>query len=709
MEGLKDVMVSQAHGLIHDAYSERHHFMSGDHLGLCRFEKDQKEQFRVVPNDIEWLIDQKPKPIDSLGPQERRALYSLCQESFHRFFIDRLATDETCDWIMEKPVFKDFGNTTGKHKLWIYGGEGCGKSFLARHIIDSILPSRGQEPVYCFVSDSVPGRGNLEALLRATLHQASRLAPETVSGVLLPTFDAAQNREAHDDEIWAEPILKSLWPEAMAKVTAQRPLAFVIDGLDEISRECQEGFFSCLEKFENNLGEDARNERQPAEKSGGDKPPTTRFILLILSRNHPQLDSQAARHGFGRYNMTPQDARADIERTVKAGLDNVWKSLTQVDEMDLRQDTEPRAGMDSRWDMDFHPEMVPRQIKGKEGRTRKNIVRGSKGTYAHPAGTMEKKPPGQVDRVEPRQQEASKDIIKISKGKNIHAAKIAEQKPLKRTDGVDPGVDKVCKSIVDGSKGTYLHAATVVEHLGRTPLVSEIQILKLVEKLPHDLKQLYDHILRNTFAKTDNLPFIEQVLLWALFQKDRLKVAEFNIAQALGLAINKHPENSVHPEVLRDLLDDNIKIKLDLYCGHIVKFSEERLEFIHGSLRSYFLAQPSKFHPELELDERRSHTLLANICIAYLTLPYFSNSGPALEPGRMDLWESKVRKRIRDHAFVRYAALNWFKHLADARRAWPGPNTKAFQGREKLEDGNTEYAKCWTEVWWFFTRGPNEE
>ncbi|RYP52065.1 hypothetical protein DL768_002748 [Monosporascus sp. mg162] len=319
---------------------------------------------------------------------------------------------------------------------------------------------------------------------------------------------------------------------------------------------------------------------------------------------------------------------------------------------------------------------------------------------------MEKKSPGQVDCVEP-QQEAFKDIIKISKGTDIHAATVAEQKPLKLVDKVDPdaqkrvekgktahdlgqrrpqpwaarptihtspstprcpkggygiattrrspgvkyynnnnnnnnnkkvdpGQDKVCKSIVDRSKGTCLHAATVVEHLSRTPHVNKIQILKVVEKLPHGMKEL-------------------------------LKVAEVNIAHALGLAIDKHPENSVTPEVLRDLLDDNIKIKLDLYCGHIVKLREERLEFIHGSLWSYFLAKLSKSHPELDLDERRSHTLPANICIAYVTLPCFANSGPALEPGRMDLWESKVRKRIRDHAFVRYAALDWYKYLADAR------------------------------------------
>ncbi|EJT69627.1 hypothetical protein GGTG_12511 [Gaeumannomyces tritici R3-111a-1] len=45
-------------------------------------------------------------------------------------------------------------------------------------------------------------------------------------------------------------------------------------------------------------------------------------------------------------------------------------------------------------------------------------------------------------------------------------------------------------------------------------------------------------------------------------------------------------------------------------------------------------------------------------CIVYLNMEYFADSGEPREPDGMGLWESKVRRRVRQYPFVRYAALN---------------------------------------------------
>jgi hypothetical protein len=283
---------------------------------------------------------------------------------------------------------------------------------------------------------------------------------------------------------------------------------------------------------------------------------------------------------------------------------------------------------------------------------------------------------------------------------------------LRKTDGSQSLREEACRSIVEGSKGNYLWATLVVEYLGRTKVVSEIQIIRLVRWLPGDVQRLYHHILLEIVesARGYTYGFFKQVIRWALFQNARLKPAEFNIAQALGIAIEAGPAKMITTRGLEDSLDDNIKIRVDVCCGHLVQFRDEQLDFVHGSLRSFLLAQGSELFAgqnlDLNLDEGVSHAALADICIVYLNMPYFSDSGAAPTPATMDLWESKVRRRIKDHAFVRYAALNWYQHVAEAGRSWPGANIKAVLDRGRLVDGSTEHAKCWAEVWWFFTRGP---
>ena len=286
---------------------------------------------------------------------------------------------------------------------------------------------------------------------------------------------------------------------------------------------------------------------------------------------------------------------------------------------------------------------------------------------------------------------------------------------LQKTDGSQSLREETCRSIVEGSKGNYLWAILVVEYLGRIRVVSEIQIMRVVMRLPGDVQRLYHHILPDIVesGRGYTYGFFKQVIRWALFQNARLKPAEFNIAQALGMAIEAGPEKMITTRRLENSLDDNIKIRVDVCCGHLVQFRDERLDFVHGSLRSFLLAQGSELFAglnlDLNLDERVSHAALADICIVYLNMPYFSDSGAAPTPATMDLWESKVRRRIKDHAFIRYAALNWYQHVAEAGRSWPGANVKAVLDRGRLVDGNTEHAKCWAEVWWFFTRGPTAD
>jgi hypothetical protein len=517
------------------------------------------------------------------------------------------------EWLASEP---------DKERLWIHGKQGCGKSFLAQHLIAKLregttLNENGV--IHCFLSDSHPSRGNLQALLRATLHQALRLVPELVEKFLLRPFEDAEQQRSEHHDIWTRDILLSIWVDAMAEAVARRPLTLVVDGLDEMGMDCQEMFFDCLDRLPNKT----REVFEKLEEAESDTAlPTLRF--LVLSRGESHIGARLGQLGFKTYGIQVNDTQEDIRRTVSAGLSFLEGS-------------------------------------GRGGTTR---------------------------------------------------------------------LEGICNRIADDSNGSYLWANLVVEELKRTRKTSREQILSALDGyLPSDVDKLYAHALHELRNTPKSGAFVRQVLQWALFQQESLKLAEFQIADALAKATTRHPNQAVTPETLAPCLDDNIKPRVDFHCGHLVKFQDGRLTLAHHTLKRYLSTQTSAdpSSSEFFLDPETCHATLANLCMSYLTMPVFSDSGPPQDyTTPTSSWESKVRRRVKTYPFVRYAALYWYKHLAAAGPAWPAPeitlpsnasqelfmynpspSSREDQLKRKflLEDDKSEYARCWTEVWWFFVRG----
>ncbi|KAK0703666.1 hypothetical protein B0T26DRAFT_807175 [Lasiosphaeria miniovina] len=597
MKGMERVLVDKVYGLMH-AHTEYHSTLSGDHLSICQFAKSQEGAFKPVASQMEFLLGRKPKVLDRAGYEAKRALYSLCPNAFHCYFLDRQPTKGTCGWIAERQEFQGWlANKPGSERLWISGQPGCGKSFLAKHIITELIPSPYQEDViHCFLSDTLPSRGNIQALLRATLHQALRLEPELVVDFLMPTFSEAQRRDVGDQDIWTRDVLVLLWAGAMAQIAKRRALIMVIDGIDEIGPECRETFFSCLEEL------------------GAKMQDPSRTRVLLISRNEGQIKEHLDKQGFKTYLMKPEDTEMDMLSTVNDGLGYLWNH------------------------------------------TRYNI----------------------------------EDL-----------------------EGSRDGQDDIGSIIAHRSGGVYLWIILVPEILRRDGKMDESRMAEKVRGFPQSIEGLYGHTLGGMHdRRRDTAAFIRQALTWAVFQQRGLKVAELNTALALAKASLVSPGQTVTPQGLASFLDDNIKAKLNFYCGQLVKFHDGRLTLVHRSLKTYLTTATatSELGVEFFLDQQSSHAVLASVCVMYLTMAYFCDSCHHLEATEPSYWETKVRKRIREHGFVRYAALYWFKHVAAAGPKWPGIGGKDSLDRKMLlEDDSTEYAKCWTEVWWFLTRGATQQ
>ena len=270
---------------------------------------------------------------------------------------------------------------------------------------------------------------------------------------------------------------------------------------------------------------------------------------------------------------------------------------------------------------------------------------------------------------------------------------------------------KISDTIVKDSDGNYLWATMAVEHLRRSPEINEEALEE--ENLPRDVNKLYDVILEKVLRRPNSASFATLALQWGLFQEGKLNAAEFNTAQAVAMAREKkasegNPNNDLSQEDLDEFMTGNIKAKVNFHCGQLVSLRDERLELVHSSLGTYLTARAGKF------GERQGHKDLANTCMAYLTMPQFQNrEATDQKQDWADQWESKVRRRIRKHAFLRYAARHWYQHLHVAGPILRKFDPKVTQILDKLDprprpDGKADpkpHAVSWSEAWWFLTKG----
>ncbi|RYP29051.1 hypothetical protein DL767_006913 [Monosporascus sp. MG133] len=609
MQGLGEPFVSMVHGRLR-APTEHHETIAGDHLGLCKFEREDTISFLPVWNGINDLILQTPKAIDRIGRHGKKALYALCTDEFHSQPLGKKPTSGTCDWVSEQREIKGWlSSDLNKQKLWICGPPACGKSYLARHIISQLGEITPNDVIYCFITTTIPSHGDLQAILRSTLHQALRLEPEVINKIFHPEPQPEERNAGEavvERNFWTNEKLKCLWPEIMAEVTARRPIIAVIYGLDELGKDDREEFFNCLGRFEEKITS-----------------PQNWKLLLVSCED---IKTEAAEHGFERFDAKPAEITGDLIKSIQEGLDRVWttRRLPNID---------------------------------------RNV-----------------------------QDEICEKIKERSDGVYLSASLIADD--LSRDRDVRSEAD-IMKRLNDLSRDRDVR--------------SEADIMKRLNdsKFPTNLIRVYKYVLDRMSRTREIADLVDQALLWAAFQKEALKPAEFNIAQAVGRALKKYRDGPITDKELEEFLDDNIAMTLEFHCGHLVKFQDGRLELVHGSLRRYLIAQRS--------GSGGPNATLAGVCVTYLTMSHFEEPGDGPDPERMYLWESKVHRRVNRHKFVRYTSLHWHDHISEAGGCWPGEHEQSTMTKQSmmtrralLENDNTGYARSWTEVWWYFTMWPDQ-
>ncbi|KAI0532177.1 hypothetical protein GGR58DRAFT_191520 [Xylaria digitata] len=630
----------------------------GDHLGLCKFGRGKFEdaRFRVVWKGMEKMIKESPKQ-KKLTKERTKALDSLCSDVLCQSMMAKKPMAKSGEWMFERAEFTAWLNQrSSKQGLWVVGRPGCGKSYLAKHIIDK-LRGRG-DPVVCAflyeprptnldvwqllseilqqaldiepelhhnqpslkssevrsllteayrrvpirpIHKSHPAENNVSGLLAATLRQVLEIAPELVADILKRLWKGDKPPDG-----WT-PDFKALWLEAMSKALEKHRIVAIIDGFDKMERQCQEAFLETLEQLKKTLqarGKASRTRRKASSASQD-------LRLLFFSNEYSKLYSDSEKYGFSRYAIETKDTGADITTVVNRRLE----VLNRI--------------------------------------------------HKYPSEIQEK-----IGEVVPK-----------------------------------------------AANGIYLRAELILGGLKHSRY-SEDDLHELLDRPPKDTAGLYDHLFGKIWAQEEYRRSVKQVLSWVTFQQEGLNPAELSVGRALQRARQNTDGGSVSYEQVCEFLDDNTELWVHRFCGHLIKFENGRFELVHPSLRKYLTTKPDELHKEygdgVELpnhadsfmDEAENYRRLGNLCATYLAMPFF---GQPIQPKSKDwhTWRAAVKERMKKYPFLRYAALHWSEHLKLARDlSVPGSNIREGKAdgkrRRLLEDRKEGHAKSWAEVGCYF-------
>lgn len=212
--------------------------LDADHHGVCKYDSPLDPNYITVRNVLKSLVSKIVSRSNSMKmptpnrkeSHDLKALLAITElpSTDYIFFRDQWA-ERTSGWILsEVPYLKWLQSQDRQSQLlWLNGGAATGKSVLSSFIINELV-EQGLSCQYFFVRFGDHKKRNLATLLRSIAYQVALSIPTFMQSVVALQEESIDFETAEPRIIW-ERIFKSV----LFKMDIQKPLYWVIDGVDE--------------------------------------------------------------------------------------------------------------------------------------------------------------------------------------------------------------------------------------------------------------------------------------------------------------------------------------------------------------------------------------------------------------------------------------------------------------------------------------------
>jgi ankyrin repeat domain-containing protein 50 len=96
----------------------------------------------------------------------------------------------TCEWFVAHDLFRDWRESRSSTMLWVSADPGCGKSVLAKYLVDSVLATESRTTCYFFFKDDFEDQRTVISALCCTLRQLFIQKRILLSEVILEQFES---------------------------------------------------------------------------------------------------------------------------------------------------------------------------------------------------------------------------------------------------------------------------------------------------------------------------------------------------------------------------------------------------------------------------------------------------------------------------------------------------------------------------------------
>src|SRR6266536_326180 len=150
----------------------------------------------------------------------------------------------TCEWFTDHPLFQNWNKNQSSSLLWVSADPGCGKSVLAKYVVDHVLPSTSKRTTcYFFFKDDFADQRSAANAICAILRQLLLAKP-------LLLRDSILNRLDIDGDKFTQSF-HDLW-STLTSIAADQNTGEIVCILDALD-ECQDGDRSKLIQALRNL------------------------------------------------------------------------------------------------------------------------------------------------------------------------------------------------------------------------------------------------------------------------------------------------------------------------------------------------------------------------------------------------------------------------------------------------------------------------
>ncbi|KAK2590898.1 hypothetical protein QQS21_011410 [Conoideocrella luteorostrata] len=201
------------------------------------------QQYNVSGSGHTMNFDSEARILQERKTQILQALYTTPYRD--RMNRNPIRVPGTCEWFIQHDYFKQWLESKSSSMLWVSANPGCGKSVLARYLVDSVLKSAESRTVcYFFFKDDFEDQRSATGAVCCILHQLfNREKDDLLSARIIERLEIHKPHLINSfEELWDTLLAASQNANA-------GEIICILDAFDECADEDRRKLATALRKF----------------------------------------------------------------------------------------------------------------------------------------------------------------------------------------------------------------------------------------------------------------------------------------------------------------------------------------------------------------------------------------------------------------------------------------------------------------------------